>query len=124
MRQALLRRLHNKLLYVNGVQMDIEVTRPKQFLDKVRNYHLYVDGNKLTKIKPNSTQIISIPSHTKFIEAKIDWCSSPKFYLDNYSSKKLIIKNSVSGGFLKVLVLPLYYVIFARSKYLTIKNCV
>ena len=70
--------------------MDIEIIRPKQFQDKIRDYHLYVDGHKFTKIKPNSSQVISVPSHTKYIQAKIDWCSSPKYYLDNSPSKKLI----------------------------------
>jgi hypothetical protein len=109
-------------LYINGVQMDIEIIRPKQFQDKIRDYHLYADGNKLIKIKPNSSQVISVPSHTKYIEAKIDWCSSPKFYLDNSPSKKLIVKNRISGGFFKALILPMYYITFGRRQYLKIEN--
>jgi hypothetical protein len=103
--------------------MDIEIIRPKQFQDKIRNYHLYVDGNKFIKIRPNSSQVISLPSHTKFIQAKIDWCSSPKFYLDNSPSQKLIIKNKISGSFFKALILPLYYITFGKNKYLTIESC-
>jgi hypothetical protein len=102
--------------------MDIEIIRPKQFQDKIRDYHLYVDGNKFINIKPNSTQVISIPSHTKYIEAKIDWCSSPKFYLDNSPSKKLIVRNRNPGGFLKAIILPLYYITFGKRKYLKIEN--
>jgi len=109
-------------LYVNGVQMDIEIIRPKQFQDKIRDYHLYVDGHKFIKIKPNSSQVISIPSHTKYIEAKIDWCSSPKFYLDNSPSKKLIVKNRISGGLFKVIILPLYYLTLGKKKYLKIED--
>ena len=104
--------------------MDIEFIRPKQFQDKIRNYHIYVDGNKFIKLKPNSSQVISIPSHTKFIQAKVYWCSSPKFYLDNSSSKKLIVKNRISGGFFKMLISPLYYFSFGKSKYLKIENCI
>ena len=104
--------------------MDIEFIRPKQFQDKIRNYHIYVNGNKFIKLRPNSSQVISIPSHTKFIQAKVLWCSSPKFYLDNSASKKLIVKNRISGGFFKVLISPLYYLSFGKNKYLKIENCI
>jgi hypothetical protein len=110
------------VFYVNGDQMDIEIIRPKQFRDKIRNYYLYADDKKLIKIKPNSSQIISVPSHTKFIQAKIDWCSSPKFYLDNSPTQKLIVKNRMNGGFLKSLILPLYYITLGKKKYLKIEN--
>jgi len=103
--------------------MDIELIRPKQFQDKIRNYHLYVDGKKFVKVTPNSTQVISIPSYAKYIQAKIDWCSSPKFYLDGSEFKRLTVKNSMGGGFFKALVLPLYYLTFAKSKYLKIEDC-
>jgi len=103
--------------------MDIVITRPKQFQGKIRSYYLYADGNKITKIKPNSSLVISVPSHTKFIQAKIDWCSSPKFYLDNSPSKKLIVKNRISGGFFKVLISPLYYITLGKNKYLKIESC-
>lgn len=103
--------------------MDLEIIRPKQFQYKIRDYHLFVDGNKFTKIKPNSSQVISVPSHTKYIQAKIYWCSSPKYYLDNSPAKKLIIKNRITGGFLKALILPLYYITFGKRRYLQIQDC-
>jgi len=103
--------------------MDIELIRPKQFKDRVRNYHLYVDGKKFIKITPNSSQVISIPNHTKYIQVKIDWCSSPKYYFKSSNAKKLVVKNAMKGGFLKALISSLYYISFGKSKYLTIKNC-
>jgi len=100
--------------------MDIEIVRPKQFQNKMRDYHLYVDGKKFIKIKPNSSQVISVPSYTKYIQARIDWCSSPKYYLDNSPSKKLIINNRVNGGFFKSLISPLYYITIGNNRYLKI----
>lgn len=102
--------------------MDIELTRPKQFQDKIRNYQLYINEQKFIDIPPNSSQVISIPDHTKYIQARIDWCSSPKYYLSDTKAKKLVIKNSMGGGFLKALILPLYYITIARKKYLTIEE--
>ena len=102
--------------------MDFEIIRPKQYQDKIRNYHLFVDGKKLVEIKPASSQIVSIPDHSKYIQVKIDWCSSPKFYIDSSKSNKLVIKNSMAGNFLKSLILPLYYITFGKGKYLKIEN--
>jgi hypothetical protein len=102
--------------------MDIELVRPKQFQNKIRNYHLYVDGKKITELTPNSSQVVSIPDYSKYIQAKIDWCSSPKYYLDGSSSKKLIVKNSMDGGLLKTLILPVYNITFGKNKYLAIED--
>lgn len=104
--------------------MDIEIIRPKQYQDKIRDYHLVVDGSKLTKIKPNSKTIISIPDDAVYIQAKIDWCSSPKFYIKDIKSKQVIIKNTFGGRFFTALFLPLYYITFGKDKYLTIENII
>jgi len=104
--------------------MDIELIRPKQFQDKTRNYHLYVDGKKFVKVTPNSTQLISIPNHTKYIQVKIDWCSSPKYYFKSSNAKKLIVRNAMKGSFVKTLILSAYYITFKKNKYLTIENCI
>ena len=101
--------------------MDIEIIRPKQFQDIIRSYYLYVDGNKFIKIKPNSSQIVSIPSHTKYIQAKIDWCTSQKFYIDHSTCQKLIIKNRIGGNFFSPLLLPLHYMT-SKNRYLKIEN--
>lgn len=102
--------------------MEIEITRPKQYQDKIRDYHLIIDGEKVAKIKPNSTQTINIPDNAEYIQAKIDWCSSPKLYVKDLTSNKILVKNSFAGNFIKALFLPLYYITFGKGKYLTIEN--
>ena len=102
--------------------MEIVVTRPKQYQDMIRDYHLIIDGEKAAKIKPNSTQTINIPDNAEYIQAKIDWCSSPKLYIKDLSTNKILVKNSFAGNFIKALLLPLYYITFGKGKYLTIEN--
>ena len=34
--------------------MEIEVNRPKQYHDKIRDYTLWADSKKIGKVKPNS----------------------------------------------------------------------
>jgi len=111
------------MLYVNGNLMEIQITRPNQFQDKIRNYNLIIDGEKVTEIKPNSTQKISIPDNAEYIQAKIDWCSSPIFYINSLTSDKLIVKNSFGDSLIKILLFfGLYYITFGKEKYLVIEN--
>ena len=102
--------------------MEIEINRPKQHQDKIRDYHLIVDGNKLTKIKPNSKAVVTIPDDAEYIQAKIDWCSSPKFYVRDIKSNQVLIKNTFGGNTLTALFISLYYITFGKGKYLTIES--
>mgnify|MGYP000194257574 CR=1 FL=1 len=102
--------------------MEVQITRPKQYQDAMRNYQLYADGKRLLEIAPNTTQRINIPDYTKYLEAKIDWCSSPKYYLDNQKQRTLIIKNTVGGNLFKSLFLSLYYITLGRKRYLKIES--
>ena len=102
--------------------MDIEIIRPKQYQDKIRDYHLEVDGNKVIKIKSDSTIYVTIPDDAEYIQAKIDWCSSPKFYVKDIKSNKVVIKNTFGGHLLKAIFMPLYYITFGKGKYLTIES--
>ncbi len=102
--------------------MDITITRPKQFTDKIRDYYLWADDIEVGKIKPNSSATFTIPDNTKKIRATIDWCSSPEFDISAMESNKLTVFNSFGNNFMASLFLPLYYVTFGKDKYLTIKS--
>ena len=56
--------------------MNIQVFRPKQFVDMARDYKLFADDVEVATIKRGVTQTVNIPDSTKNIQAKIDWCSS------------------------------------------------
>ena len=102
--------------------MDIEVFRPKQFYDLARNYKLLADDKEIATIKRGITQTVSLPENVQFLQAKIDWCSSPKIHINELNSSKVIIENSFASNFVKALLLPLYYITFGKNKYLSIKN--
>jgi len=104
--------------------MDIEITRPKQYQDKIRDYHLIVDGNKVAKIKPNSKSTITIPDDAVYIQAKVDWCTSPKFSVQDIQSSKVTIQNTFGGNLLKAIFLPVYYITFGKGRYLIIKSVI
>lgn len=102
--------------------MELEVTRPKQYSDMARDYHLLVDGKEIAVIKRGVTQTITLPEGSKTLKAVIDWCSSPDFNVSDIRSGRIVVKNSFSSNFLKFIFLPLYYISFGKEKYLKIES--
>jgi len=102
--------------------MEIEVTRPKQYADKIRDYYLWADGKEVGKVKPNSVTTFTIPDDTLKIRATIDWCASQEFEVKNIKSNQLTISNTFGSNLLSALLLPLYYITLGKNKYLTIES--
>ena len=98
--------------------MKIIVTRPKQFADRGRSYSLHVDGKLLAKIKAGEEIEVNLPENANVISAKIDWCSSNEFNLENIkSNEKLEVKNAV----VRKIWIPfyvLYSITLKRKSYL------
>lgn len=102
--------------------MELEVIRPKRFHDKLRDYKLLVDGVKVATIKPNSSTRVTLPENSEYIQACIDWCSSPKLYIKDLTAKQIYIGNTMPRRVLSTLFLSLYYITFGRKQYLTIDD--
>lgn len=51
--------------------MNIQVFRPKQFVDMARDYKLFADDVEVATIKRGVTQTVNIPDSTKTIQAKL-----------------------------------------------------
>jgi len=102
--------------------MNIQVFRPKQFVDMARDYKLFADDVEIASIKRGVTQTIEIPDSTKNIQAKIDWCSSQTFPITSLTEKGIIIKNSFGSNIFKLFFLTLYYITFGKNKYLSVTN--
>ena len=104
--------------------MEIEVTRPKQFADMARDYHLLVDGKEIAVIRRGTTQTIALPEGSKTLKAVIDWCSSPDFQVSDIRSGKVVVKNSFASNFFKSIFLPLYYISLGKERYLKIETSI
>jgi hypothetical protein len=102
--------------------MEITVFRPQQYNDKFRDYKLFVDDEEVTTVNMGERKVILISDSAKSIQAKIDWCTSPTFPVSSIISGQITVKNSFSGSILKTLFLPIYYITFGKSKYLTIET--
>jgi len=102
--------------------MEIEVTRPKQFADMARDYHLLVDGKAVAIIKRGTTQKITLPEGSKTMKAVVDWCSSAEFNVSDIRSGKVVVRNAFSSNFFKSVFLPLYYISVGKDRYLKIES--
>lgn len=102
--------------------MNIQVFRPKQFVDMSRDYKLYADDVEVATLKRGVTQTVEIPDSTLNIQARIDWCSSQIFPVASIKDKSIIVKNSFGSNIFTLVLLPLYYITFGKNKYLSVTN--
>ena len=129
----------------------IKIKRTNDYVKMLRDYHLFIDGQKIGTIGNDQIKEFDIPIGQHSLIAKIDWCSSPDFSFEtNGKDSKilllggirnwrwimplssifvllsLLLKN-VSYYISTVLVLIpflyfLYYLTIGRKNYLTIKE--
>ena len=102
--------------------MEIKVSRPKQFADMSRAYHLLADGKKLVSLNRGECQTVVLPEGTTSIKAVIDWCSSPELSLNDIKGNEIVIKNSFADNLLLMLIAPLYFTTFGKNRYLKIEH--
>lgn len=54
----------------------ITISRESQFMNKMRSYDIYVDGEKIGEIKNGGTEELPVPPGEHVIQLQIDWCKS------------------------------------------------
>lgn len=56
----------------------IKIQRTSELNNRLRDYQIYIDGEKIGKIADGETKDFLISSGKHSIVVKIDWCSSPE----------------------------------------------
>ena len=130
----------------------IKIQRTNDYINAVRNYRLFIDGQKIGTLSNGQIIDFEIPSGRHSVVAKIDWCSSPEvtFEINDNDSKiflvgaiknwkwimplimvictlTLLLPHNPYSYYKLFLILPiflflLYYLTFGRKKYLTLKE--
>jgi hypothetical protein len=128
----------------------INIQRTSEYNNRLRDYQIYIDNKKTGTIGNGEQKSFEIDEGTHIIEAKIDWCGSPKVTLEikNDESKNLKVGGFKYGKWLvpsslfllllsfllnhffdfyyltyliyPVFLLLIYYLTFGRKKYLTL----
>ena len=128
----------------------IIINRTSEYLNRLRNYDVYIDGKKVDTISNGETKEFNISAGQHSILIKIDWCSSQILLVDiNDNETKsfkvggfkngnwlipaaLVILSSISSrlfdfNYLFYLIIPfflsmVYYMTLGRKQYLTLKE--
>ncbi len=99
----------------------IKIHRKVEYADRLRSYHIYIDGNEVGTIKAGEATEYEVSEGKHIIQLKISWCYSNELEVDTTSKKVigLTCGNSMVGVglFLSILYLSIY-----RKKYLWIKE--
>lgn len=87
----------------------LQVTRPREWQNKLRKYQLYVDGEKVGDIANGETKDFILPEGLHTVVAKIDWCSSPEltFNLKDGDVQYVKVASSKVMQLASLIVLPL-----------------
>ena len=97
------------------------ISRDSVFRDRFRDYRVLLDGREIGRIGNGQEKRFEIDPGQHQLAMKIDWCTSApvRFLAVNGQSSKFRCGSGLRG--IRLLFM-LYYVIFARSKYLWIRT--
>jgi hypothetical protein len=88
----------------------IRFRRTNDYMNLMRDYSLFIDGQKIGTIGMGQTRDFEITNGQHTIIAKIDWCSSPElsFEINDNGSKTFLVGGFKNGN----LIIPLIIIIF------------
>jgi len=93
--------------------------RDTGWADKLRTYHIFLDGTKIYKLKEGAEFTYEIEEGHHVVEAKIDWCGSRPFHFDAHSDDVYVSVMSALRG--AMLFLGWLYMLFNRRGYLKLE---
>lgn len=128
----------------------ITIERTNEFLNKMRDFKIFIDGSQVGTIANGETKDFPINGGPHYLTAKIDWCSSPdiaislgdaetkKFKVGGFKTANwliflglgilvlhLLLSEITQFNYTVLLLVPIflllvYYLTLARKKYLTL----
>lgn len=94
----------------------IKIQRTSELNNRLRDFRIYVDGEKIGTIKDGETKDFVVSSGQHSIAAKIDWCSSPEvsFNIKDTDTKAFKVGGFESGNKIVLMtigLIALYFII-------------
>ncbi|MGG9963129.1 hypothetical protein [Ferruginibacter sp. SUN106] len=101
----------------------LKITRSDESTNRMRNIKIFLDGTLLGTIKNAETKDFEITAGEHLLQAKIDWCSSPKisFSILANATKAFSMTSFAKNNPLSGLAL-IYYTSFGAGKFLQLQE--
>lgn len=102
--------------------MKLTITRPAQVMDIGRDYAIQTQDQVLESLPRGATREVEIPESAEFIFASLGGFTSMGMPVENLrDGMHLEVVNNAGGWKLLVPLLPVYYHLVARNKYLKLR---
>lgn len=98
----------------------ITLNRDSGYTDRLRDYRVLLDGSEIGRIGNGETRSFEIPPGQHRLSVKVDWCASDEieFLAVQDQTTTFNCGSPLRGA---KLIFALYYVLFARRKYLCLR---
>ena len=84
--------------------------------DRVRTYHVVIDGERVGKIASDETVQFELSPGAHLVQMKIDWCGSPTLTVDGGQDTRLTCD---AGG---AAFGALFDILFRRNRYIALEH--
>ncbi|MDR2223912.1 MAG: hypothetical protein LBE34_14425 [Flavobacteriaceae bacterium] len=93
------------------------IRRKKSFIERFRNFNIYLDGDKVMSVKNGEQVVLNITPGKHLIIIKIDWNTSNSIIFELKEGQTIQYKVFVDGFFR-----AFYHAIAKPNKYLVLKE--
>jgi hypothetical protein len=90
----------------------LTVHRGSTYADRLRAYHVILDGTKIGEIRDGETKSFPISAGQHELSMKIDWCGSRRIQFDAGESDAIVFNTKSNFDGPKILAV-IFYAIFA-----------
>ena len=95
----------------------IKIQRTSEYINSLRNYRLFIDGQKIGTIANGKTKEFEITAGRHSIVGKIDWCSSPELTVDlnDNDTKTFLIGGFKNGNWIMPITIGVIVLCFVLT---------
>lgn len=101
----------------------IQISRDSGYADRLRNYTIVLDGQKIGKLGDGETSRLAVTPGQHELAVRIDWCGSNslRFTVRDGETATFRVSSNLRG---RRVFAGLWYVAFARDSYLKLVQVV
>jgi hypothetical protein len=97
----------------------LTIRRDRGYTDKLREYHVWLDGIEVGQIRERDELRLEVPSGSHVLVARIDWCGSRPLRFEVGSADTVGLVRSALRGWR--MALGTLYILLNRNGYLMLE---